>query len=211
MSTENSMVMIKLLIQFIKCIIKMNTTCYDDPTKDHLGPATSAIVLDNLAHETLLKLWDEIRSDLILATGGTRISLYDITPEVLHRDTDDDIQMSEFALQKNVPLGFADLGLLATVELQIIHVYDKSRVVVLSIDSNKIMLMRIIRNFHSYSESFQTAISRIDSNETSVIPTLQSNHPIIHVQFNQPIDYPGETIVHRSYPILQYLTDNRIS
>ncbi|CAF3394525.1 unnamed protein product [Rotaria socialis] len=56
--------------------------------------------------------------------------------------------MSEFALQKNVPLGFADLGLLATVELQIIHVYDKSRVVVLSIDSekirdsNKIMLMR---------------------------------------------------------------------
>ncbi|CAF2087718.1 unnamed protein product, partial [Rotaria magnacalcarata] len=56
--------------------------------------------------------------------------------------------MSEFALQKNVPLGFADLGLLATVELQIIHVYDKSRVVVLSIDSekirdsNKIMLMK---------------------------------------------------------------------
>ncbi|CAF1658762.1 unnamed protein product [Rotaria magnacalcarata] len=57
--------------------------------------------------------------------------------------------MSEFALQKNVPLGFADLGLLATVELQIIHVYDKSRVVVLSIDSerirdsNKIMLMKL--------------------------------------------------------------------
>ncbi|CAF1548829.1 unnamed protein product [Rotaria magnacalcarata] len=57
--------------------------------------------------------------------------------------------MSEFALQKNTPLGFAYLGLLATVELQIIHVYDKSRVVVLSADSgtihdsNKIMLMRL--------------------------------------------------------------------
>ncbi|CAF4013527.1 unnamed protein product, partial [Rotaria magnacalcarata] len=31
---------------------------------------------------------------------------------------DDDIQMSEFALQKNVPLGPAELGLLATVGLQ---------------------------------------------------------------------------------------------
>ncbi|CAF1577432.1 unnamed protein product [Rotaria magnacalcarata] len=57
--------------------------------------------------------------------------------------------MSEFALQKNTPLGFADLGLLATVELQIIHVYDKLRVVVLSTDSekirdsNKVMLMRL--------------------------------------------------------------------
>ncbi|CAF1011988.1 unnamed protein product, partial [Rotaria magnacalcarata] len=37
---------------------------------------------------------------------------------------DDDIQMSEFALQKNVPLGPAELGLLATVGLQTIHVYD---------------------------------------------------------------------------------------
>ncbi|CAF1674457.1 unnamed protein product [Rotaria magnacalcarata] len=65
------------------------------------------------------------------------------------KDIDDDIQMSEFALQKNIPLGFVDLGLFATVELQIIHVYDKSRVVVLSADSgtirdsNKIMLMRL--------------------------------------------------------------------
>ncbi|CAF4494017.1 unnamed protein product, partial [Rotaria magnacalcarata] len=56
--------------------------------------------------------------------------------------------MSEFALQKNVPLGFADLGLLATVEPQTIHVYDKLCVVVLSTDSeksrdsNNIMLMR---------------------------------------------------------------------
>ncbi|CAF1551091.1 unnamed protein product [Rotaria magnacalcarata] len=45
---------------------------------------------------------------------------------------DDDIQMSEFALQKNVPLGPAELGLLATVGLQTIHVYDKLCVVVLS-------------------------------------------------------------------------------
>ncbi|CAF1026007.1 unnamed protein product, partial [Rotaria magnacalcarata] len=70
---------------------------------------------------------------------------------VLHRDTDDDVQMSEFALQKNVPLGFADLGLLATVEPQTIHVYDKLCVVVLSTDSeksrdsNNIMLMRVFK------------------------------------------------------------------
>ncbi|CAF4413490.1 unnamed protein product [Rotaria magnacalcarata] len=52
--------------------------------------------------------------------------------------------MSEFALQKNTPLGFADLGLLATVELQIIHVYDKSRVVVLSADSGTIRDTRTV-------------------------------------------------------------------
>ncbi|CAF2225299.1 unnamed protein product, partial [Rotaria magnacalcarata] len=58
------------------------------------------------------------------------------------------MQMNEFALQKNSPLGFADLGLLATVGPQTIHVYDKLRVVVLSTDngeirdSNKIMFMR---------------------------------------------------------------------
>ncbi|CAF2092800.1 unnamed protein product, partial [Rotaria magnacalcarata] len=56
--------------------------------------------------------------------------------------------MSEFALQKNVPLELADLGLRATVEPRTIHVYDKLCVVVLSTDSeksrdsNKIMLMR---------------------------------------------------------------------
>ncbi|CAM4848165.1 unnamed protein product, partial [Rotaria magnacalcarata] len=32
-------------------------------------------------HETLLKWCDEIRPNLILTTGGMRISLYDITPE----------------------------------------------------------------------------------------------------------------------------------
>ncbi|CAF5221550.1 unnamed protein product, partial [Rotaria magnacalcarata] len=62
--------------------------------------------------------------------------------------------MSEFALQKNVPLGFADLGLLATVGLQAIHVYDKLCVVVLSTDSgkirdsNKIMLMSELKDLN---------------------------------------------------------------
>ncbi|CAF2113635.1 unnamed protein product, partial [Rotaria magnacalcarata] len=32
--------------------------------------------------ETLLKLCDEVRPNLILTTGGTRMSLYDITPDV---------------------------------------------------------------------------------------------------------------------------------
>ncbi|CAF3420291.1 unnamed protein product [Rotaria socialis] len=51
---------------------------------------------------------------------------------------DDDIQMSEFALQKNVPLGPAELDLLATVGPRTIHVYDKLCVVVLSTDSGGI-------------------------------------------------------------------------
>ncbi|CAF4544688.1 unnamed protein product, partial [Rotaria socialis] len=38
-----------------------------------------------------------------------------------HKDIGDDIQMSEFALQKNVPLGPADLNLLATVGPRTIH------------------------------------------------------------------------------------------
>ncbi|CAF4105896.1 unnamed protein product [Rotaria socialis] len=110
-------------------------------------------------------------------------------------DIDDDIQTSEFSLQKNVPLGLADLGLFAIVGPRTIHIYDKLRVVVLSTDSgkirdsNKIMLMRMIHDFDSYSESFQTAILRIYSNETSVIQTLQPYPPIIHVQFNQLINY----------------------
>ncbi|CAF4280249.1 unnamed protein product, partial [Rotaria magnacalcarata] len=72
---------------------------------------------------------------------------------VQYRDTDDDIQMSEFALQKNVPLGLGDLGLLATVGPRTTHFYDKLRVVVLSTDSekirdsNKITLMRVYKIF----------------------------------------------------------------
>ncbi|CAF4261921.1 unnamed protein product, partial [Rotaria magnacalcarata] len=47
-------------------------------------------------------------------------------------EIDDDIQMSGLALQKDVPLGPAELGLLATVGPQTIHVYDKLCVVALS-------------------------------------------------------------------------------
>ncbi|CAF2241800.1 unnamed protein product [Rotaria magnacalcarata] len=79
--------------------------------------------------------------------------------------------MSEFALQKNVLLELADVGLLPTVGPRTIHVYDKLCVVVLSTDSGKI----------------RDTISRIYSNETSVIQTLQSSHPIIH--FNKLINY----------------------
>ncbi|CAF3878536.1 unnamed protein product [Rotaria magnacalcarata] len=41
------------------------------------------------------------------------------------RGISDDIQMSEIVLQKNVRLGPTELHLLAIVELQAIHVYDK--------------------------------------------------------------------------------------
>ncbi|CAF5187822.1 unnamed protein product, partial [Rotaria magnacalcarata] len=116
---------------------------------------------------------------------------------VQYRDTDDDIQMSEFALQKNVPLGFADLGLLATVGLQTIHVYDKLCAVVLSTDSgkirdsNKIMLMSELKDLNiQHAIYFQFGI--IDNSETAVTQTLHSNHPIIH--FNQSIDPRPEYI-----------------
>ncbi|CAF5111694.1 unnamed protein product, partial [Rotaria magnacalcarata] len=62
--------------------------------------------------------------------------------------------MSEFALQKNTALGFADLGFLATVGPRTIHVYDKLCVVVLSTesgkirDSNKIMLMSELKDLN---------------------------------------------------------------
>lgn len=52
--------------------------------------------------------------------------------DVFHRDIGDDVQMDELVLQKNIPLGPAELGLLATVGLQTVRVYDKPRVVVLS-------------------------------------------------------------------------------
>ncbi|CAF4637955.1 unnamed protein product, partial [Rotaria socialis] len=52
--------------------IPVSTTCYDDPTKDYRGRAASNIVLDNQTHVmTSLKLCDELRSNLILKTGGT--------------------------------------------------------------------------------------------------------------------------------------------
>ncbi|CAF3595318.1 unnamed protein product [Rotaria socialis] len=123
------------------------------------------------------------------------------------RDIDDDIQMSEFALQKNVPLELADLGLLATVGLRTMHVYDKLCVVVLS---NNVALY-IIRNFDSYSVSFQTVISRIYSNETSVIQTLQYHHPIIHVQFNQLINYLDPRLEYIRVIIIEWSTKFSIS
>lgn len=52
--------------------------------------------------------------------------------DVFHRDIGDDVQIDELVLQKNIPLGPAELGLLATVGLQTVRVYDKPRVVVLS-------------------------------------------------------------------------------
>ncbi|CAM4840849.1 unnamed protein product [Rotaria magnacalcarata] len=124
--------------------------------------------------------------------------------------------MCKLVLQNNIPVGLADLGLLATVGPRTIHVYDKLYVVLLSTDSgeirdsNKIMLMRKMHEFDSYSESFQTAFSRIYSSETSVIQTLQSNHPIIHVQLNQPIDYldPRPEYIR---VIIKWLTKSSIS
>ncbi|CAF3983336.1 unnamed protein product [Rotaria magnacalcarata] len=159
----------------------LRTTCYDDPTKDHSGPATCQV----LQHAT-----DLIRNRCA--------------------------KMCKLVLQNNIPVGLADLGLLATVGPRTIHVYDKLYVVLLSTDSgeirdsNKIMLMRKMHEFDSYSESFQTAFSRIYSSETSVIQTLQSNHPIIHVQLNQPIDYldPRPEYIR---VIIKWLTKSSIS
>ncbi|CAF2156033.1 unnamed protein product [Rotaria magnacalcarata] len=111
--------------------------------------------------------------------------------------------MSEFALQKNVPLGLADLGLLATVEPQTIHVYDKLCVVVLSTDNREI----------------RDTISRIYSSETSAVQTLLSYYPIIHVQFNQSIDPRPEYIrviiiewsIKSSIPIVRTVSLDRYS
>ncbi|CAF4389922.1 unnamed protein product, partial [Rotaria magnacalcarata] len=95
--------------------------------------------------------------------------------------------MCKLVLQNNIPLGFADLGLLATVGLRTIHAYDQLRVVVLSTDSgkihhsNKIMLMSELKDLNiQHNIYFQCGI--IYNNETSIIQTLQFHHPIIRVQ-----------------------------
>ncbi|CAF4621010.1 unnamed protein product [Rotaria socialis] len=67
---------------------------------------------------------------------------------VLFRGIGDDIQIGELVLQKNVRLGSTELGLLATVGLQIIHVFEKPRVVILSTDSNKIILMSALKDLN---------------------------------------------------------------
>ncbi|CAF4314619.1 unnamed protein product [Adineta steineri] len=103
--------------------------------------------------------------------------------------------MSEFSLQKNVPLELTGLGLLATVEPRTIHVYDKLCVVVLSADSGKI----------------RDTISRIYSNETSVIQTLQYHHPIIHVQLNQLINYFDPRPEYIRAIIIEWSTKSSIS
>ena len=51
---------------------------------------------------------------------------------VFCRKIGDDVNVDELVLEKNVSLGPAEVGLLATVGLQTVRVYDKPRVVVLS-------------------------------------------------------------------------------
>ncbi|CAF4902606.1 unnamed protein product [Rotaria socialis] len=75
----------------------------------------------------------------------------------------------------------------------------------------KNVALYIIRNFDSYSVSFQTVISRIYSNETSVIQTLQYHHPIIHVQFNQLINYLDPRLEYIRVIIIEWSTKFSIS
>ncbi len=60
----------------------------------------------------------------------------------LHRDIGDDVNVGELVLEKNIPLGPAELGLLATVGLQTVRVYDKPHVVVLSTGNEVRLLVR---------------------------------------------------------------------
>ncbi|CAF0923256.1 unnamed protein product [Adineta steineri] len=112
------------------------------------------------------------------------------------RDIGDDVTINELVLEKNVSLGPAELGLLATVGLQSIRVYDQPRVAVLSTgnelmpidepstnngkirDSNKIMLMSALKNLN-----IQNIIDggTAKDDETSVIQTLQSAFEVADV------------------------------
>ncbi|CAF5194514.1 unnamed protein product [Rotaria magnacalcarata] len=86
--------------------------------------------------------------------------------------------LGEFALQKNVPLGLADLGLLGTVGPRTIHVYDKLCVVVLSTDneeirdSNKIMLMRFNQSIDPRPEYIHVII---------IEWSIKSSIPVAHI------------------------------
>ncbi|CAF3603057.1 unnamed protein product [Rotaria sordida] len=105
------------------------------------------------------------------------------------RNIGDDVHIGELVLEKNVRLGPAELGLLATVGLRTVRVYDKPHVVVLSTgnelmpidasssdngkirDSNKIMLMSALQNLNILNV-IDGGTAKDD--ETSVIQTLQS-------------------------------------
>ncbi|CAF4827387.1 unnamed protein product [Rotaria socialis] len=61
-------------------------------------------------------------ANVTIQIGGTQVHERYATKQndfdekkVLYRDIDDDIQMSEFALQNNVPLELADLSIRSTV------------------------------------------------------------------------------------------------
>ncbi|CAF4909856.1 unnamed protein product [Rotaria socialis] len=100
-------------------------------------------------------------ANVAIQIGGTQVHERYATKQndfdekkVLYRGIDDDIQMSEFALQKNVPLEVAHLDLLAKAGPRTIHVYDKLCVAVLSTDSgktrdsNRIMVMSALKGLN---------------------------------------------------------------
>ncbi|CAF2236941.1 unnamed protein product, partial [Rotaria magnacalcarata] len=79
---------------FIACAERQRHNRSDSELKQQHEILLSTLLLEQQLHstatdehkrrvneETLLKLYDEIRPNLILVTGGTRISLHDITPE----------------------------------------------------------------------------------------------------------------------------------
>jgi molybdopterin biosynthesis enzyme len=70
-------------------------------------------------------LWIKISGIHILFKRN--LSLY-----ILYRNIGNDVNIDELVLEKNSPLGPAELGLLATVGLQTVNVYDKPHVIVLS-------------------------------------------------------------------------------
>ncbi|CAF1662822.1 unnamed protein product, partial [Rotaria magnacalcarata] len=59
-----------------------------------------------------------------------------------------DIQMGRLIFTKERWFGPTEFGLLIITRLQIMHVYDKPNVVILSTDSNKIMLMGALNNLN---------------------------------------------------------------
>ncbi|CAM4789363.1 unnamed protein product [Rotaria magnacalcarata] len=120
--------------------------------------------------------------------------------------------MCKLVLQKNVPLGFANLGLLATVGLQAIYVCDKLCVVVLSTDngeihdSNKIMLMSELKDLN-IQHPFYFQCSIIYNNGYSNITILSSNNSCL----NQLINYLDPRPEYIRVIIIEWLTKSSIS